>query len=261
MTRLILPFGWGYGSNTRDPMVTQALLDQLNPDWYHNWHFASWLGDGDEHFVPMSFSLHLTGTKLDPCRNRCVLFMNEPEVKGVEPDWSPQEAATRTFRQLNELWRAGFEFTWAAPNSNINGVNLDWIDLYARHLERQGISAPPYWAIHIYQPTNVSEWNYLVNRWWDWWGRYGKDRPVVVTETSAGDRADAAPLIMEKARELLDDERVLGVNWFSALPYHHDANGTDWPGLATVSDSGEVTLTELGELFVSLKPNQSEADD
>lgn len=248
-----LPAGWGVGIerqrfNTRE-RVQKALAALGNGfDWWYDWLHNSPAAD-DPRYIPMSYGHRVWDRPEDVerFRNKLVLFMNEPETPEV-PSLTPQQAAQFTRRQLQAFWRYDISFTWAAPNSNVNLENIGWVYAYAEELRKVGIEAPPYWGFHLYTPQTVAEWNHLLHNLWTFWRQYGADRPVVITEVAVGTHLEAAPTIMALARELLEDERVLGVCWFSA--------GADWlwPGAQLVDTSDEeFRLTPLGRLFVSLK--------
>jgi hypothetical protein len=248
-----LPFGWGIGiekQRFREAERIQKALAVLGDgfDWWYDWGHNSQAAS-DARYIPMSYGYRLreTAAEVEYFRDKMVLFMNEPETPLV-PSMTPEQAALFTRRQIEALWRHNIPFTWAAPNCNVNDENIWWLYAYAEQLRRMGIETPPYWACHLYTPQTIQHWNHLLYNMWAFWKQHGHDHPIVITEVAAGRPLVAAPLIMTLARELLEDERILGVCWFSA--------GADWiwPGAQLVDTATETfQLTELGKRFVSLK--------
>lgn len=250
---LRLPSGWGIGiekQRFREAERIQKALDLLGAgfDWWYDWGHDSPLAS-DPRYIPMSFGYRVreTAAEVEYFRDKLVLFMNEPETPLV-PSLTPEQAARFTQRQIEAIWRYDVPFTWAAPNCNVNDINLPWLYAYAEELRRIGLQAPPYWAFHIYTPQTIQHWNHLLNNMWTFWKKHGQGHPIVITEVAAGRHLESASLIMTLARQLLVDERILGVCWFSA--------GADWiwPGAQLIDTStDEFQLTPLGRLFVSLK--------
>lgn len=242
------PAGWGIGVPIGDTWQgaeetaqqrIQRVLASTNAAWYQTWTVESYNG-ADPRFVPAAESGAATGLKLASAIEGCMLVLCEPERGWHAPISTPRGAAAATISQLQALDQMGGPYGWAAPGCNVNGKNLEWLAEYAAILWQRGTKVPTYWAIHLYG-RKVSEVNYHWQRFLDWHTVYGGGRQVVVSEIGPGGGSSQAEQVamMEFARRVLDDRRVLGVAYF--------AGGTAYQGHPDVC-ADPVLLERFREL-------------
>lgn len=221
------PTGWGIGINLVaekgggiiEPLARmQRARAVLRPAWFQTWCVVE--GSEFEGFAPAAERGWTGDTvpsadELQVVRGRTVLLLNEPEAV-----WKPEAAAEQTARSLWRLRRMGVPFHWAAPGSNVNGVNMDWLEAYAAELWQLGGEMPTLWAIHLYAPRVDWAETHLA-RFWRWHGSHGGSRRVLITECGAGKGRDVETQgrMMPWFAGLLGDQRVQGAAWFAAFDY------------------------------------------
>ena len=220
-----IPRGWGIGIPIGDTFVSAResaedrvarVLASTQADWYQTWMPYPYAYQPTGAFFPAAQEADIPVVQLDHAANSTLLILNEPERGWSDTLLMPTSAGMATTWQLARLWQIGHPFAWCAPNSNINGKNLEWMTAYADWLWQHGSVAPTFWGIHFYGKV-TGELNYHLTRFWEWWEAHGQERPVVVTEFGPGRGATVqeALTIMEYGRRILDDPRVIGTCFFA----------------------------------------------
>lgn len=226
MTRTRLPAGWGIGipigdtfnsgSETASQRINRVLLE-TKAEWFQTWEP---LGFHDSPlFIPSAEKADVSAASLERAKNSTLLILNEPERGWDKALVNPSTAGRATLSQLAQLWKINEPFAWVAPNCNINGKNLDWLESYADWLWQRGGITPTAWGIHFYG-RETKEINYHIENFWRWYDRCGRGKPIVVSEFGPGNNATVkqALSVMEYGRRFLDDDRdrVLGTAYFAA---------------------------------------------
>lgn len=222
MTRIWRPSGWGVGVPLLDapgkPVHydrVDVVRERLRPAWMQTWTICDLPGVAPAwEFATGELSLE----EFAAINGKTALILNEPETGRVGP-LSPHDAAVRTCNAVEYLSNANVRFNWAAPNSNINGANLDWLAEYATALVSMGY-LPTLWAIHIYG-NKIEQVQHHWQRFLRWYKDAGERRPVLVTEGGAVANASSEEhlAMMGWLHTIMDNDPVVGVAYFASHSY------------------------------------------
>jgi hypothetical protein len=226
-----------------DPTAALAALG--NPRWYN------WISDhvADPLYTPMAWWLkrdtasqrraydtHIARANADP--QRLWLLLNEPNFAG-QADTTPDAAAAAV-----RMWTQAAANPFAVAGVALpNEQSLQWLSDYLA----AGGPVGDYWHIHIYTGT-PERWAQTYSQFEGWMLRNGVERPVIVSETSAGSRGlEAQRSILEYLPYALRDFGSLhAVYWYSARDFQPAfANGD------LLTEANE--LTELGQVFAGVQ--------
>lgn len=194
--------------------------------------------------------------------NKTWLIFNEPSLSG-QADILPFVAAH--IAPIIVEW-LGPKNKWACcgvamlPQWFIDqnpGQGLVWMDSYIAN----GGPIPDYWHIHVYLATTPAEYDALMNKWWYWWKLNGQGRPVIISETAGachptnGDEIclEQHKIIMTHlTTNILPDPRIDTILWWKSHSESKNYNHKTW---LAEHNNGQYIVTELGQHFLQLQPN------
>lgn len=264
------PTGWGVRINLTATLsgpqcyFAEPLLD-LMPTGTHWAHWsprvlghtmAGWLP-----CVPMfGNALHPKEAFADVSSGAVFLLGKDLEQINIQRGTDTVKQAARRHADQLEIIRGwanegDVEWAWSAPNWNVNETNLDLLGDWLHELrQHQGYPRPHRLAVHLYGAWDEASFWQIADRFDAWREERLPGVRVIVSEFSGwpGSSLERQQAVMAAGREYLRRDHVDAVMWFSGYRYLRE-DGQPWgTELAEVSETGGVSLTELGRYWVAV---------
>lgn len=149
-------------SINHDGARIDAMLAELQPDWWMNWSYNTY-GAQDDRFVPMiwgnQWSEGAVQDALTSLSPRTWLIHNEPHRQD-QANLTPKEAAADVRRFMRVAWETGVEFQMALGGCGVVDETTDgiaWMRELMYNLRRTGLSRSSYMHFHGYRFNSVAQ--------------------------------------------------------------------------------------------------------
>lgn len=241
-------------SINHDGARIDAMLAELQPDWWMNWSYNTY-GAQDDRFVPMiwgnQWSEGAVQDALTSLSPRTWLIHNEPHRQD-QANLTPMEAAADVRRFMRVAWETGVEFQMALGGCGVVDETTDgiaWMRELMYNLRRTGLSRSSYMHFHGYRFNSVAQMQRGLEKFMVLWDEVGLGAPIIVSEFCAENTEPRQQmLIMDEARRWIDDDLIYGACWYSALD-----SGAGWPNSNLIKHDGDgYEATQLGSHWKGL---------
>lgn len=228
-----------------------AVVGLLEPAWWYNW-MATFYGRHPVSWRPTVWRKLIEAGVAKDFPEYSWITLNEPE-QASQANFPRDEALLQVIHQVDIMHSLGLahEFVIVTPNVNISTPEgLEYLDYVVRGLRRRAVHI--HLGVHFY--VRCQEWfDLALKRFWSWYEDLGWQVPVVFTEAGVppGEPLSVALDMMPRFRELLDDERVLGMAWYGAFPTIMPEGA--YHGLLQREGDDRWGLNELGKLWRSVR--------
>ena len=243
------------GGSSRTDIVTELL----NPPCWHNWtHAERWFDnknftptiwswkfrDWEQGGVEVTVDLQNVSNLAQTYPNRIWLLWNEPDLFGQAATPAIQ-AIPHTIQWMDAIGNNGIKACCGTVHLGNSCATLKkttgikWLNDYVNN----NGPIPDVWHIHIYCATSTQDWQSILDEFWQWWTIHGKNKPLLITETSGGINSQLnRDLILYISQ--LQDERILEVYWFATI----NTGSSTWN--SQLINHLTETRTILGNLYM-----------